>query len=424
VLHVIQAALDGVSALRVVARACETPETRQRLYERPVHLVAVGKAAPAMAVALLDQPGLRVASALAVGTHPAAHMPSSLDFMPAGHPYPNVRSQAAAAAALERAAATRSDEHLVLLISGGASALMCEAADGLSFEDKLAATRAFMLAGADIHQLNGLRKHLSCVKGGWLAAACKGMTTTLALSDVVGDDLTVIGSGPGLPDPSTWQDVATAVQARGASDVLPATVRARIEGGCAGAIADTPKPGDPRLARATGFVIGKAADAVEAARARAESLGYRAIVMAGRVTGEAREAGPRWLNRAMDLARTLSGPVCVISAGETTVTVTGGGQGGRNLEFVLSLAEHMRDVPNALAASVGTDGVDGTSGVAGGWVDAETVTRARERGLPAIADVLDRNDSYHYFAPLGDAIRTGRTDTNVGDLQLLILNRE
>ena len=166
-------------------------------------------------------------------------------------------------AALERASNTGPDEHLVLLISGGASALMCEAADGLPFEDKLAATRAFMLAGADIHQLNALRKHLSRVKGGWLAAACRGVTTTLALSDVVGDDLSRdrLGAGTG-PIRQRWQDVAAALTTRGAWPVMPATVRARLEAGLAGQLPDTPKAGDPRLARAEGFVVGRAADAV------------------------------------------------------------------------------------------------------------------------------------------------------------------
>jgi glycerate 2-kinase len=413
--------LDGVSAARVIARACERPATRDRLFARPIHLIAVGKAAPAMAVALMAHPGLRVSSALAIGTHPAAQMPASLDFMPAGHPYPDARSRAAAVAALERAAHTGPDEHLVLLVSGGASALMCDAADGLTFEDKLAATRALMLAGADIHQLNALRKHLSRVKGGWLAAACRGVTTTLALSDVVGDDLSVIGSGPGLADPSTWQDVADALTTFGAWDAMPEPVQARLEGGLAGQVPDTPKPGDPRLARAEGFVVGRAADAVDAARSRAEHLGYAALVIDERVTGEARQVAPAWLSRALALARSAGGPVCVISSGETTVRVTGNGLGGRNLEFALALAEPMRDVPNSVAASVGTDGIDGTSGVAGGWVDNDTVPRATERGLPPIADVLDRNDSYNFFAPLGDAIRTGRTDTNVGDIQILLV---
>ena len=315
------------------------------------------------------------------------------------------------------------DEHLVLLLSGGASALMCEAVDGLSFEQKLEATRAFMLAGADIHQLNALRKHLSRVKGGRLAAACPGATTTLALSDVIGDDLSVIGSGPGLPDPSTWADVAEAIEARRAWDRMPPEVSLRIRAGCAGHLADTPKASDDALARADGFVVGRAADALEAAREAARNLGYAAVVMSERLTGEARVVAPGWLSRAVALARQHGGRVCVLSAGETTVRVTGNGVGGRNLEFALALAEPMAGLGSAVAASVGTDGIDGASDVAGAVVDAATLRRAVARGLPAPTDVLDRNDSFNFFAPLGDTMRTGRTDTNVGDIQVLLVNQ-
>lgn len=418
----IRAALDGVSAPRVIARALDVAEARERLATAPLHLVAAGKAAPALATALMAVPSIQVRSALAIGTHPVAGMPAGLDFMAASHPFPDQRSRDAARAALARAHGVARDEHLVLLISGGASALMAEAAEGLPFEDKLGATRTFMLAGADIHQLNGLRKHLSLVKGGWLAAACAGLTTTLALSDVVGDDLSVIGSGPGWPDASTWQDVAAALEARGATARLPSTVRARLEAGLRGQVPDTPKPGDPRLARAAGFVVGRAADAIDAAALAATRLGYAVEVLDGRVTGEARDVAPAWLARALGTARGHAGPVCVLSSGETTVTVQGDGVGGRNLEFALALVEPMAGVPDAVAASVGTDGIDGLTDVAGAWVDADTGRRAVSRGLPAPANVLARNDSFNYLGPLGQTLRTGRTDTNVGDLQVLLLN--
>ena len=419
----IQAALDGVSATRVIARALTDPLIRERLSGGPVHLVAAGKGGPAMATALIAVPAVRVRSALAIGTHPVAGMPATLEFLQGSHPYPDASSRAAARAALARARAVGADEHLVLLISGGASALMAEAAGGLRFEDKLAATRAFMLAGADIHQLNALRKHLSLVKGGSLAAACAGTTTTLALSDVIGDDLGVIGSGPGWPDSSTWLDVASAVESRGAMGALPASVRERIEGGLRGALPDTPKPGDPRLARAEGRVVGRAADALAAAAAAAARLGYAVVTLDERITGEAREAAPRWLATALSRARAHRGQVCVLSSGETTVTVRGDGVGGRNLEFALALAEPMASVRDAVAASVGTDGIDGTTDVAGAWVDAQTLGRAVARGIPSPAQVLARNDSFHFFSMLGDTLRTGRTDTNVGDLQVLLLNQ-
>lgn len=418
----IQAALDGVSAPRVIARALTDPETRARLTARPIHVIAAGKAAPAMATALMQWPGVRVRSALAIGSHPVAGMPPMLDFLQGSHPFPGPDSRAAARAALARAGAVGSDEQLVLLISGGASALMAEAADGVSFDDKLGSTRTFMLAGADIHQLNALRKHLSLVKGGWLAAACPGATTTLALSDVVGDDLSVIGSGPGLPDVSSWQDVAAALEARAAMPLMPAPIRSRIEAGLRGDIPDTPKRGDARLARADGRVVGRAADAVTAAAAAAEARGYRVVVLDERVTGEARDAAPRWLRTALQRGREIGGAVCVLSSGETTVTVQGSGVGGRNLEFALALVEPMEAVPHAVAASVGTDGIDGMTDVAGARVDARTLGRAAGRGLPSPRDFLARNDSFHFFSPLGDTLRTGRTDTNVGDLQVLLVN--
>jgi hydroxypyruvate reductase len=423
-LHdVIRAALDGVSASRVVARAWQLPAARERLVQGPLHMVAAGKAAPAMATALMALPALRVKTALAIGSHPVAGMPATLDFIAGSHPFPDARSREAAREALRRARAVGPDEHLVMLVSGGASALMAEAAEGLGFEDKQAATRAFMLAGADIHQLNALRKHLSLVKGGWLAAACPGLTTTLALSDVVGDDLGVIGSGPGWPDASTWQDVADALAARDVAARLPSAVRARIDDGLAGRIPDTPKPGDQRLARAAGFVVGRAADAVSAAAAAAHAKGYHVAMLSERITGEARDAAPAWLAAAIADARRHRGPVCVLSSGETTVTVRADGVGGRNLEFALALVEPMRAVPDAVAASIGTDGIDGLTDVAGAWVDAQSLARAAARGLPSPADVLARNDSFHFFSPLGDTVRTGRTDTNVGDLQVLLVNQ-
>lgn len=394
------------------------------MVDRPIHVVAAGKAAPAMATAFMASDGVRVKSALAIGTHPIAGMPATLDFMEASHPFADDRSRAAARAALERARAVADDEHLVLLISGGASALMADAAEGLAFEEKTSATRAFMLAGADIHQLNALRKHLSRVKGGWLAAACAGATTTLALSDVVGNDLSVIGSGPGWPDSSTWADVAAGLDACRAWDRMPAAVRARIMAGLHGEQPDTPKPGDPRLSRTSGYVVGRASDAIEAAAAGAAALGYHVEVIDDRVVGEARDVAPAWLDAALARARGSGrSRVCVVSAGETIVTVRGGGVGGRNLEFALALVEKMAAVPDAVAASVGTDGIDGVTDAAGAWVDAETARRAAGRGLPPPGEVLAQNDSFNFFSPLGNVVRTGRTDTNVGDLQVLLLNQ-
>jgi glycerate 2-kinase len=320
---------------------------------------------------------------------------------------------------------------LVILLSGGASALMAAPMDGLTLADKVSTTRRMMNAGADIHALNTVRRHLSNVKGGRLAGACVGTTITLALSDVVGDDLNAIGSGPGVADSTTWQDAAAALDRFGGPEHLEA-VRAVVQDGLAGDVPDTPKVGHPSLARASARVIGGRLDAMAGARTEAEARGYRVLSIDEPVVGEARVAGPAWLDRARQLSRGSAGPVCVVSGGETTVRVTGDGLGGRNLEFVLSIAEALDGraagggnpffgLPVA-AASIGTDGIDGSSGVAGAIVDSTTVQRAAQAGLERPGHYLATNNSLAYFAPLDDVIRLGRTQTNVGDLQVIVIH--
>ena len=278
-----------------------------------------------------------------------------------------------------------------------------------------------MAAGADIHALNTVRRHLSKVKGGRLAAACVGATITLAISDVVGDDLHAIGSGPGVPDTTTWSDAAAALERFGGSGHSD-RVRRVIRAGVAGELPETPSAAHPSLARATARVIGGRIDAMAGARIAAESRGYRTIVMPEAITGEAKRAAGEWLSRVQSLAGPSPRKACVISSGETTVKVTGGGRGGRNLEFALALAESIASMPGVALASVGTDGIDGSSGVAGGVVDSTTMERARRAGLAAPASYLAANDSLAFFAPLGDAVRLGRTDTNVGDLQIFLID--
>ena len=216
--------------------------------------------------------------------------------------------------------------------------------DGISLADKIETTKLMMASGADIHALNTVRRHLSKVKGGRLAAACVGTTVTLAISDVVGDDLNAIGSGPGVPDATTWADAAAALERFG-GDAHLSEVRHVIARGVAGAIPDTPKPGDASLKRSQAMVIGSRMDAMEGARQAALARGYHPTVIAEPVTGEAREMAPRWLARVQELTRGTPRPACVISSGETTVRVTGQGRGGRNLEFALAIAESMACPP-------------------------------------------------------------------------------
>jgi hydroxypyruvate reductase len=413
--------VDAVSARHVVERALRDREINDLITSRPLHVVAVGKAAAAMAAAFTAVPHLAITQALAIGTHHHPGLPDSVEWIESSHPYPDARSERAGDRALRIAHSVHSGEALVLLLSGGASALMAVPMPGIELADKIAATRLMMIAGADIHALNTVRRHLSKVKGGRLAAACVGTTVTLAISDVVGDDLHAIGSGPGVPDATTWSDAASAL-ARFGGEAHSDRVKTLVREGLDGLMADTPKLGDPTVARVKARVIGSRVDAMEGARAMAAQLGYHPVVLPDPVTGEARDVAPAWLSRARATIAHAPRPACVISSGETTVRVTGPGLGGRNLEFALALVHDMANVPNAVMASIGTDGIDGSSGVAGGIVDSTTLLRTARAGLESPGSYLAANNSLAFFAPLDDAIRLGRTDTNVGDLQVFLID--
>ena len=404
----------------MIDRALQSPAAGM-LTGRPLHVVAVGKAGAAMAAAFLKVPHLAVQSALAVGTHPHEELPSSAEWIQSSHPFPDARSQRAGERAIAIAQRAHSGDALVILLSGGASALMAAPIEGLTLADKIATTKLMMEAGADIHALNTVRRHLSTIKGGRLAAACLGTTITLAISDVVGDDLNAIGSGPGVPDATTWADAAAALERFG-GDLHLSEVQHVVARGMAGEIPDTPKPGSAALKRSHATVIGSRSDAMEGAKQAALARGYHTVVIANPVIGEAREVGPRWLARAKELAADVRRPACVISSGETTVRVTGKGRGGRNLEFALAVADAIAAPTPAALASVGTDGIDGSSGVAGGVVDSSTMVRASALGLDLPGSYLAANDSLAFFAALGDTVRLGRTDTNVGDLQVLLID--
>jgi glycerate 2-kinase len=340
------------------------------------------------------------------------------------HPTPTDESCRTARAALALAAGTEDGEGLVLLVSGGASAMLALPAEGLSLDDKIATVKLMLAGGVPIEEMNAVRKHLSAVKGGWLAAHAPACCT-LAISDVIGlaeDDLSVIGSGPGVPDSSTFVDAARALDVRGLWEQVPAAVRQRLSSGAKGKIEETPKPGDRRLANASGFVIGSRRDAMNGARETASRLGYRVIVVDEPTLGEARVAGPAVIDRAARLASEGSGPLCVISSGETTVRVTGHGRGGRNQELAVAALPRLKTFGRPVVlASIGTDGVDGPTDAAGAIADERSLSRAAAQGLPPVGDVLRANDAYPFFNALGDLIRTGPTGTNVGDLQIVLV---
>lgn len=300
---------------------------------------------------------------------------------------------------------------------------MAMPAHGITLEEKQRTAQLVMEQGGNIHELNTVRKHLSAIKGGQLAAASAATLLALAISDVVGDDLSVIASGPTVPDTSTFAAALEALDGHGGRAIYPTAVVERLERGARGELPETPKPGDPRLSRATARVIGRQRGAIDGARSAAESLGYHVQVIPEPVTGEARFAAVDHVRRISQLVGSAR-PVCIISSGETTVTVRGRGTGGRNQEFAFAMAEELGTLGAAVAASVGTDGIDGPTDAAGAIVDATTFTRAHAAGITNPQQYLDDNNTYAFFDRLGDLVRTGPTDTNVGDLQIVLVDSD
>ena len=386
----------------------------------PAIVIAAGKAAPAMAAAAARRLGARIRAGLVVASTPAT-VPAGFELIVGGHPIPTTESERAGRAALELAAQLKGDERLLVLLSGGASALMAVPAGALTLEDKRLTTARLLREGADIHALNTVRKHLSAIKGGWLAARAGGAVDTFAISDVVGDDPSFIASGPTVVDASRFDGALDVLRRFGGEAVYPSAVVAHLRRGAQGAVADTPKPGDARLAQSRTAVIGSRRNAMGGAVAEAESLGYHVLRLDDAVVGEARMTAIAHLRMVLAHATGLGRPACIISSGETTVHVVGQGRGGRNQEFALAPVDLLAQAASpVIVASVGTDGIDGPTDAAGAIADSTTAVRARAAGLLP-GQYLSDNNAYAFFDALGDLIHTGPTGTNVGDLQVILL---
>jgi hydroxypyruvate reductase len=412
-----------VHAGGLLGEALTRVEVADRLERaRAVDVIAVGKAAMAMLEGWRLR-GREPRTLVGIGPQHQPSLGDDVEWFEAGHPLPNDGSVAGARRAIKVARGVNERELLVVLLSGGGSALMALPADGVTLEDKQATAYMLMAQGADITELNTVRKHLSAVKGGRLAVAADGRVLTLAVSDVVGDDLSVIASGPTVPDESTYASALAVLQRRGGMRAYPERVTAHLQRGVAGLIAETPKRGDAALAVSMALVIGPQRGAVNGARRAAEQLGYAVRVVESPVTGEARDAGTRHVSHvAAEMAGSAERPLCVISSGETTVTVRGSGRGGRNQELAFSMARSLGVLgAPAVAASVGTDGIDGPTDAAGAIADSTTFERARAVGIASPDAYLENNDTYPFFARLGDLIHTGPTATNVGDVQVVLV---
>jgi glycerate-2-kinase len=380
-----------------------------------VLVVGAGKAALAMARAAAAAAGEACAGGLVVVPQGGAGTGAGpIEVACAAHPVPDRNGVAATARLLDAVGAAGRDTLVLVVLSGGASALLVAPAPGLTLADKQAVTARLLAAGADIAALNTVRRHCSRVKGGGLARAAVDAAGlwALVLSDVVGDDPATIASGPTVADPTTFADAAAVLARHLRPDDVPPAVRAHLARGRAGEATETVKPGDPVLARALTRIVGGNRDAVAAAAEAARARGYATTVVDEPVTGDAAVAGAALAARLGALPRDRA--VALVAGGETTVRVVAGGRGGRSQQLALAAALVLAGGPGVLLAA-GTDGIDGPTDAAGACVDGTTVTRARVRGLdPAAA--LAATDSHPLLAATGDLVVTGATGTNVADV--------
>lgn len=337
-----------------------------------------------------------------------------------GHPVPDERGVEGARHIAEIAEEAAGDDLVLCLISGGASALMPLPAEGITLAEKQEVTKLLLSCGATIHQINAVRKHISAIKGGQLARlAAPASVEALLLSDVIGDDLDVIGSGPTAPDESTFADARRILQHFKIDGLMPQCVRERLDLGERGEIPETPKPGNTLFMRVRNVVIGGNRLALLAARRKARELGFHTLILSSEIQGETRDVARMHAAIAREIVKTgqpAKPPACLISGGETTVTVKGGGLGGRNQEFTLAAAIDIAGLPETVVFSAGTDGTDGPTDAAGAVADGETLRRN-----PGAAGFLEANDAYHYFEPLGDLVTTGPTGTNVMDVRIVLV---
>ncbi len=406
----VTCALAGIAAVDpgdLVRRALA-----QHRVDGDVSLVSVGKAAGAMASAASGVLGQSVRRGIVISPDPVTIDATAIACFVGGHPIPNGRGAQGARAILGVAESLRPNETLLCLISGGASALTTLPASGLSVDDIASATTLLLRAGATIEELNCVRKHVDQLKGGRLAAiAFPARVVAFVLSDVVGDSLATIASGPTVADPTTVADAIAVLRSRGVWDRVPASVRSHLESG----IDESPKPEDPHLRHAESYVIGSNVTAAEAARSQAQALGYAARIVTTSLTGEASVVGMEIVKTARDECARVGEKVALVYAGETTVAVHGNGVGGRNQELVLGAAIAMDGVPGIAVVSLGTDGIDGPTDAAGAVADGDSISKARGHGLDARA-ALAANDTHTFWKSIGALVRTGPTGTNVMDI--------
>ncbi len=411
-----KAAVAAADPLHIVPQHLPGPPKGRTL------VVGAGKAAASMALAVEQQwPAAAPLEGTVITRYAHGLLTNRITVVEAGHPVPDESGEAAARRIFDSVKRLSKDDLLLALVSGGGSSLLSLPVESISMADLKAVTRELLRCGAMIQEINTVRKHLSLIQGGRLAAACKAKILALVISDVTGDDPTHIASGPCAPDPTSYQD---------ASDILkryecriPKAVQDTLARGIRGELAETPKPGDKVFAKTENRVIATAHQSLAAAAKFFEVNGVRAAILGDSVTGEAREVAKVHAALAREVkahGQPWQPPVALISGGECTVTVRGNGRGGRCVEFLLSLVNDLQGADGIHALACDTDGIDGTEDNAGAIAAPDTLARAATLGLRA-DKLLENNDGYGYFSALGDLVVTGPTRTNVNDYRAILV---
>jgi glycerate 2-kinase len=391
---------------------------------RHLFVTGCGKAAARMALAIEDLLGDRVADGVVVIKYGHDLPLQRIKVVEAGHPIPDEAGLDGASQIVELVRAAGENDLVIFLISGGGSALFPGPADGLTLADKQRTTQMLLQSGATIQEINAVRKHISKLKGGRFAKlVAPAHLVTLILSDVVGDSLEAIASGPTVGDATTYADCLEIIQRYDLREKIPDSVVDLLRRGAQGAVDETPKPSDAVFQKVQNVVIGSNQTALKVAKLQAEGLGYHTQILSSSIEGESRAVAKSHSALVKEIALTdkpVRRPACVISGGETTVIVRGDGLGGRNQEFALAAAIQIDGLDGAVVLSAGTDGTDGITDAAGGIVDGSTIQRGRAKGLDATV-FLTRNDSYHFLEATEDLLITGPTFTNVMDLQVMLV---
>jgi len=389
-----------------------------------IYVIGTGKASAAMAQAVEELLGERLKGGVVNVKYGHSFPLNKIKVNEAGHPVPDEAGFHGTEEIIQLLKKTGKNDLVLFLISGGGSALLPYPAEGVTLEEKQQVTKCLLEVGACIHEINAVRKHLSRVKGGRLAKLAKPSTLiSLVLSDVIGDDLDTIASGPTVPDSSTFDDCLKIIEKYQMGEKIPVSVVELLEKGARGEAEETPKADDPAFQRTQNLVIASNILAVQAAKRKAEELGYSSLILSTFVEGETKEVARVHAAVAKEILQTgnpVLRPACVISGGETTVTIRGKGLGGRNQEFVLAAAIDIDGLENVVILSGGTDGTDGPTDAAGAIADGMTKNRALEKGMNA-EQYLRENNSYNFFESLGDLLITGPTHTNVMDLRLVMV---